>query len=112
MTEHRSVQYICAQALANRTERDVAMPFADPDLLFYAAGLAPELKVHNRLNRWLVGRLAPGLSRVPLAATLLPAAWPIQIQELSRLVRRLYEEAGWPSTVESVAGSLASGSAG
>jgi asparagine synthetase B (glutamine-hydrolysing) len=93
VTEHRGVQYITAQALAARLHAGAGLPFADAELLVLASRIPPRLKVHNRVNRSLCLRTATHLQRQPMAATLVPASWPLGLQEGSRLVRRAYEEA-------------------
>jgi hypothetical protein len=93
VTEHRGVQYITAQALTTRLHAGAALPFADAQLLVLASRIPPRLKVHNRVNRSLCLQLATHLQREPMAATLVPASWPLGLQEGSRLVRRAYEEA-------------------
>ena len=95
ITEHRGVQYISAQSLASRSFTDVALPFAAPDLFGLAASIPTHLKVHNQINREIGRLLDPSLSRLPLAATLVPASWSLTTQEASRLVRRVYEESRW-----------------
>jgi asparagine synthetase B (glutamine-hydrolysing) len=74
---------------------DVAMPYADRELLAFVTRIPLSLKIHNSLNRAMLARRAPELLRYPMAATLVPAGMPIAIQELSRIVRKLKEEMQW-----------------
>jgi asparagine synthetase B (glutamine-hydrolysing) len=92
VSEHRGVQYISAQALAARWGPRPGVPFGDGALLEAASRVPGGLKVHNRVSRALGRRLAPELNRVPMAATLVPASWPLALQEASRVVRRVYED--------------------
>jgi asparagine synthetase B (glutamine-hydrolysing) len=106
ITEHRGVQYISAQTLATRLGVCAGVPFADRELLELASRVPAALKVHNRVSRALGERLAPKLNRVPMAATLTPASWPLVFQEGSRAVRRVYEDARRQLSVRS-AGRIA-----
>lgn len=91
ISEHRGTQYINAQLLSCRSFIDVALPFAGGELFTYSTRIPLEAKIHNALNREILGRNAPGLLRQPMAATLVPARWPLLIQEGSRAVRKAYE---------------------
>jgi len=95
ITEHRGAQYIAAQALNLRTEVDIALPFANPELLRFAAALPFSAKVHNRLNQAYLKRVSPELLQLPLSATFFPAAAPLLLQESGRLIRRAAEQASW-----------------
>lgn len=95
ITEHRGTQLINMQLLSCRAHLDVAMPFASPTLLSEAAKLDQSVRIHNKLNLRLLKEHAPQLLRPPCAATLVPASWPILLQELSRGVRRVWEDTSW-----------------
>jgi hypothetical protein len=101
IAEHRGAQYIGAQALSTRGKIGVSAPFLDPPLLEAVSRVPMRLRLHNRVNRQLLKRLAPRLLRSPLAATLVPARAPLLIQELSRGVRKAYEEVGWAAHLRS-----------
>ena len=93
--EHRGAQYISSQLLSCRAHLDIAMPFADRDLLTLASQIPLHAKIHNLLNQSMLRRHAPKLLRFPVAATLLPAGVPVLFQEVSRLIRRLREDLHW-----------------
>jgi len=93
--EHWGVQYQSAQILSCRSSVDVAIPFVDRDLLMLASGAPARIKIHNSLNRAILGRHARPLLKFPSAATLVPASWPMLLQEMSRAVRRTCEDSMW-----------------
>ncbi len=93
--EHRGTQFINAQILSCRGYVDVALPFTDREFLYTTSRIPINTKIHNSLNREMLRRFAPSLLRFPLAATLVPASAPIALQEASRLVRKIAEEAQW-----------------
>lgn len=95
ISEHRGTQYINAQLLSCRGHVDVALPFADRALLSLASRLPLHAKLHNQVNCQVLRKYAPELLRPPTAATFVPAASPVIVQEASRLVRRAYEELRW-----------------
>lgn len=95
ISEHRGSQYINAQLLSCRAHVDIAIPFANQELVAFASGIPLAMKIHNRLNRKMLQLSRPDVLRFPLAATLLPASMPIIAQEASRLVRGLKEAAHW-----------------
>ena len=99
ITETRGAQYICAQLASCRFGVEIDLPFARRDFFRLASTIPIEMKIHNRLNRLLLSESNPHLLRLPLAATLVPASYPIALQEVSRLVRRTVEGSRWQRTV-------------
>lgn len=97
ISEHRGSQYIAGQTVSLRTAVDVALPFADRELLRLASRIPARRKVHNAVNRAMLERLDSPLLDHPMAATLVPASAPMPIQEASRAARKLWETAGWRS---------------
>jgi asparagine synthetase B (glutamine-hydrolysing) len=95
ITEHRGSQYINAQLLSCRHHVNVCLPFADRDFIEFAASLPFSLKVHNILNQTVISRIAPELLKFPMAATLLPAKYPVILQEASRATRKFIEGIHW-----------------
>ena len=95
ITEQRGTQYITAQLLSCRHHVDICLPYADRQYLEFSAHLPFEKKVHNILNKAVIKSLAPDLLRHPMAATLLPAKYPIICQETSRAARKLLETGLW-----------------
>jgi hypothetical protein len=88
LTEHRGAQYVSAQLRSCRAYADVAVPFGGGELFSISTAMPIQLKVHNRLNQRLLAQHSPVQLRYPFAATLLPASYPILLQEASRLVRK------------------------
>jgi hypothetical protein len=91
VTETRGSRYINMQIASCRARLDVALPFAHRDALLLASQVPTRLKTHNVINRRILQRHAPHLLTLPLAATLIPARYPLIAQEASRLARRLLE---------------------
>lgn len=95
ISEHRGSQYIAAQTVSARAAVDPSLPFADRSLLHAASRVAPRLKVHNALNREMLGSIGASLLDHPMAATLVPAKLPILAQEASRAARKAWESLRW-----------------
>jgi hypothetical protein len=95
IAEHRGAQYISSQLLSCRAHVDIAMPFADQNLLLLASQIPAEMKIQNSLNLRMMKRHAGGLLKHPFAATLVPGWSPIPLQEMSRLLRRILGDAHW-----------------
>lgn len=91
ISESRGSQYINAQILSCRAYLDIAIPFTYRPLVLFASRVPFPKKVHNRLNRHILEGQAPSFLRHPTGAALVPARYPIIIQEATRLVRSLYE---------------------
>jgi hypothetical protein len=91
VSEHRGTQYINAQLLSCRAATDVSLPFAGGELFSFSTRVPLDAKIHNTLNRRMLARYAPALLRVPMAATLVPARYPLFAQEASRVVRKVFE---------------------
>lgn len=87
MCEHTAAQWWGGQICTARTMVDIAIPFADRDFMMLASQLPMRDKIHNKLNRRLLKTFAPRLLRHPTAAVLVPASFPIAVQEASRLLR-------------------------
>ena len=95
VSEHRGSQYINAQVRSCRAYTEVSMPFAERGFLEAACAVPLAKKIHNRLNRELLRRYAPGLLRHPMAATLVAASRPLVVQEASRFARKGLELWRW-----------------
>lgn len=95
ISEHRGSQYIAAQTVSVRTAVNACLPFADRELLHLASRIPARDKVHNTVNRAMLRRLDSPLLDQPMAATLVPAAAPIPLQEASRAIRKIWESLGW-----------------
>ena len=95
ITENRGTQHISNQILSCRAHMNVALPFADRDLLLLASQIPLETKIQNSLNQRMLQRHAREFLKFPCAATLLPASSPIFLQEFSRLLRTIVTGAWW-----------------
>jgi|SRR5438270_499667 len=71
------------------------MPFADRDFFVLASRIPLTAKIHNTVNREMLWQQDADLLRCSTAATLVPAAWPIWLQEVSRLIRYFGENTHW-----------------
>ncbi len=85
--EHAGTQWFCGQILTCRAGVDIAIPFADREFMMLASRTPMRLKIYNSLSRKLLKAFAPQLSRYPTGATLVPANFPVILQEASRLLR-------------------------
>lgn len=95
LTEHRGGQYINAQLRTGRLEGPIAVPFAHREPLVRASRIPFRVKIHNRLNRRMLARAAPSFLDPPLAAVLVPASYPLVVQEATRAARKAWEETRW-----------------
>jgi len=95
LTEHRGGQYISAQLQSCRHHIDICLPFAEPDLIKFATQLPFDLKVHNIMNQAIIRNITPSLLGYPMAATLIPATYPMLLQEASRALRKILESSKW-----------------
>jgi Asparagine synthase len=95
ISENRGTQYINAQILSCRASVDIVIPFGDRDLLILASRIPFTTKVYNSLNRNILRGYAPDLLRFSSAATLVPTAMPIFIQETSRACRWIIDKGFW-----------------
>ncbi len=94
IVEHRAVQLVCKQILSCRAVVDIAVPTADRDFMMLASRLPMEAKSYNRLSRELLRVFFPQAVRFPTAAILVPANFPVTIQESTRLVRSVLDRVG------------------
>ncbi|RBW49717.1 hypothetical protein [Marinobacter sp. F3R11] len=89
--EHRARQYIFKQALAASSTSGYLAPFADDTLADIVRSIPFDYRVHNKLNKKILKEKNPKLLNHSMAATLVPAKYPILFQEFSRGVRILLE---------------------
>ncbi|NWO06340.1 MAG: hypothetical protein HLX50_11775 [Alteromonadaceae bacterium] len=90
---HRARQYILKQAHAASGSVGYTLPFANSKLVDLTRGLPFTERVHNRANQKILKANKPALLNESMAATLVPARYPILIQELSRAARIARETA-------------------
>lgn len=93
--QSRQTQYTIGQLLSCRASVDISTPFGDHRLLRLASRIPWTVKYRRTLMRCILQRHAADLLNLPMAATLVPARFPMAAQEVSRLVRRLDERARW-----------------
>jgi hypothetical protein len=91
ITEHRGSQYVNSQMLSCRAYLDVSIPFADREFFTQASRIPITAKLHNAMNRRVLHQNSPEILQFPTAAAPVPAAMPILVQELSRLLRHFVE---------------------
>lgn len=92
ISEHRATQYINSQILSCRASLDIALPFCDNELLDFSWQIPMEKRIHNTLNRKLLQGIAPHLLNFSTGAILVPARFPIFIQEASRACRVIFQD--------------------
>lgn len=90
--EHRARQYILKQAQAAACTSGYIAPFADDELTEIVRSIPFNSRVHNKLNQKLLKAKKPQLLDYSMAATLIPAKYPIICQELSRGARIALEQ--------------------
>lgn len=93
--EHIGSRYCNVQLLSCRARGDIALPLANRDLLAIVTRTPIHARMQNQLNRLIIRDLAPRLLRLPMAATLVPAARPVVLQEASRVVRKGFQDSHW-----------------
>ncbi|MCL1476082.1 MAG: hypothetical protein MH219_00120 [Marinobacter sp.] len=91
--EHRARQYILKQAQAASCTSGYIAPFADDELAKISQLIPFSSRVHNKLNQRVLRAQHPQLLNYSMAATLLPAKYPILLQEFSRAARIALEQA-------------------
>ncbi|WP_144776650.1 hypothetical protein [Marinobacter maritimus] len=91
--EHRARQYILKQAQAASCTSGYIAPFADDELAKISQLIPFGNRVHNKLNQRVLRARNPELLNYSMAATLLPAKYPILLQEFSRAARITLEQA-------------------
>ncbi|NWN90428.1 hypothetical protein HLV39_02800 [Marinobacter adhaerens] len=90
--EHRARQYILKQAQAAASTSGYVAPFADDQLVNMVHQIDFNTRVHNKLNQKMLKSKNSHLLDYSMAATLIPAKYPIIFQELSRGVRIALEQ--------------------
>jgi hypothetical protein len=90
--EHRARQYILKQAQAASCTSGYIAPFADNELAEISQLIPFSSRVHNKLNQRVLRAQHPQLLNYSMAATLLPAKYPILLQEFSRAARITLEQ--------------------
>lgn len=92
LAEHRGGQYVNSQMLSCRASLDVSAPFADREFFTHASRIPITVKLHNALNRRLLQQYSHDVLRFQTPAAPVRASRPILVQELSRLVRPIFEK--------------------
>jgi hypothetical protein len=94
-TEHLGFNSISSQILSCRSFIDVAIPFADRNLMNIVSNLTFKERIHNSLSRRLILAYAPELGNYPTASTLISGKFPILLQEFTRFIKRMHEDLKW-----------------
>jgi hypothetical protein len=89
ISEHWGAVYQGAQILSCRGSINVALPFADQKVLEIASQIAIEAKIQNSLTQRILKLHARNALKLPTAAMLIPANFPILVQEASRGLRKI-----------------------
>lgn len=93
ITETKGGQRMTAQLRCLRAYVDVANLFADQEFFYLGSWVPYRYKIHCLLFREILRRVEPALLRYSTAATLVPAGSPILLQEASRVMRRVFDDA-------------------
>ena len=89
--DHVSRQYMMKQPSMAKSFQGYYSPLSHPELLKLVYSVPFKQRVQNRLTRAVISELNADLLEFPMAATLAKANRPIFIQELSRILRILFE---------------------
>lgn len=90
--DHVSRQYMMKQPTMAKPFQGYYSPLSHPDLLKLVYSVPFKQRVQNRLTRKVIGELNSHLLEFPMAATLIKAKLPILAQELSRVIRIIFEK--------------------
>ncbi|MDO6442517.1 hypothetical protein [Marinobacter sp. 2_MG-2023] len=90
--DHVSRQYMMKQPTMAKPFQGYYSPLSHPDLLKMVYNVPFKQRVQNRLTRSVISELNTDLLEFPMAATLAKAKRPIIIQELSRVLRIVFEK--------------------
>jgi hypothetical protein len=93
MTETRGCQWIGQQLLSCRSALDVANLYGDREVHEVASSIPYREKIYNKFTQTVLRKYAPLTLKASTAATLVPANQWIVIQEGTRIVRRLHDDA-------------------
>ena len=85
--EHRGARYQVEQLRALGTQIGVGSPFLDTSVVKFLRAIPFEQRLYNRLAARLLASYDMRYANLPLAATLLPAAMPTAVREISRGLR-------------------------
>lgn len=88
---HVSRQYMMKQPSMAKPFQGYYSPLSHPDLLKLAYNIPFKQRIQNRLTKRVIYELNSDLLEFPMAATLAKAKRPIIIQELSRILRIVFE---------------------
>jgi len=89
--DHVSRQYMMKQPGMAKPFQGYYSPLSHPDLLKLVYNIALKQRVQNRLTKRVISELNANLLEFPMAATLAKAKRSIFIQELSRILRIVFE---------------------
>ncbi|UQG54157.1 MULTISPECIES: hypothetical protein [unclassified Marinobacter] len=89
--DHASRQYMMKQPGMAKAFQGYYSPLSHPELLNLVYTVPFKQRVQNRLTRQVISELNRDLLEFPMAATLVKAKRPIFTQELSRILRIIFE---------------------
>jgi hypothetical protein len=104
LLEAWTAEYLGAQArgtqlLSCRAHLNIAIPHADQEFFCLASQIPISLKIPDIITRALLQDHAPELLHFPTAAVLVPAKFPVAVQEITRSVRQMIETVSWKTAV-------------
>lgn len=95
ITEHRAANYIMAQLLSCRSFIDITNVYGDKELYNFASKVSFNRKRHDTLTKLILKETGTKYLGIPTASVLTPASYPIFLQELTRVLRKLLELLLW-----------------
>lgn len=90
--DHISRQYMMKQPILAQAFNGYYSPLSHPDLIKTVYSIPFDQRIQNRLTKGVISKLNPGLLNFPMAATLTQAKHSIFTQEVSRILRILFEK--------------------
>jgi hypothetical protein len=97
--EYLGAQTRGTQLLSCRAYLDIAIPHADQEFFCLASQIPLSLKIPDIITQALLQGHAPELLHFRTAATLVPAKFPIAVQEITRLIRQMITTVSWKTAV-------------
>lgn len=92
VAESRGAQYIAAQLLTCRANLNISNIYADQELLTISAQIPLTWKIQRRFCQAVLRKYAPDLLKYPTAGILISTRTPIFFQEITRVVKKIFEE--------------------
>lgn len=93
--EYFGSQYLTPQLLSCRSEVNIAIPFADQELLKLTSSIPLTFKIVHYLQQAVLRCYNSELLKYPNAAAFFNSKIPIPMLEISRVFRKIFESVSW-----------------